>query len=347
MPLSFLPACRPLLLGSLPYRSVSQAISTTRRYAADIMVWPHLPQRSFRETGVVQSAAGFPGLVVDAMHRRVYVDRADAEEGLAQLGLAYLKHDISFGALPDEDASGLVELHRQRESLRSVRAVKSQLMGPISLAAHLTDEDERPLMYDDTLFEALTHHLYLRAAWQSSQLAELNSNTIICLDEPFLDTAALPFLPFDWERVHEALNEVFRAVDGCRAIYVGSAAHLRTIVETCADLVISDALAPASVLWSDPPALTALLEREGMLGLGVVPTSAEELEQRSAEHLVDAIEHVVSQLGPHGIDLVTLLNHSFLTPQSTLGQVAPEVADQVLEKLDQVSQQCRQRYGLE
>jgi hypothetical protein len=347
MQLPFEPACRTLLLGSLPYRSAAQAISIARQYSADVVVWPHLPQRSFRETSIVQSAAGFPGLVVDAQHRRVYVQRAQAEAGLDRLGLAYLQHDVSYAALADEDASGLSELHRQRESLRSVHVIKGQLMGPISLASHLTDEEERPLIYDDVLFEALTHHLYLRAAWQAAQMAELCERVILCLDEPFLDAAALPFLPLDWQRVEEAIDEVFSAVDGVRAIFTIRATRLQPILQTSVDLLMADAVAPGSALYGDGEAVADLLRRGGMLGLGAVPTGAEELERGSAEQLADTLEHALEQLAPNGLSAVGVLRRSFLTPQDSLGQVAPEVAEGALQRLAQLSALLRERHALE
>src|SRR5262245_13271771 len=168
MSLPFEPACMPLLLGSLPHRGPAQALEVSRRYAGALLAWPQLPARGFREQSFVQSAVGFPGLVVDAAQRRIFVDRAAAERGLDRLALAYLNDDIDHAALGPEDAIGIAELLRQSESLRGARALKGQLVGPISLAAHLTDDRQRPLIYDEMYLEALCHHLRLRAAWQEA-----------------------------------------------------------------------------------------------------------------------------------------------------------------------------------
>ncbi len=162
MSLPFEPACLPLLLGSLPHRSAAQALEVSRRYAGALLAWPQLPVRSFREQSFVQSAAGFPGLVIDTAHRRMYVDRAVAERGLDRLALAYLKDDIDYAALAAEDAAGLQELLRQGENLHGVQALKGQLAGPISLAAHLVDDRQRPLIYDEVLMDAICQHLRLR-----------------------------------------------------------------------------------------------------------------------------------------------------------------------------------------
>ena len=142
------------------------------------MAWPQLPQRGFREQSLAQAIVGFPGLVVDAGRGHMYVDRVRAERDLDRLELAYLTHDLGYAALAEEDAAGLSELARQRDTVRGVLALKGQLLGPISLAAQLTDEQQRPLIYDAMLFEALTHHLCLRAAWQNARLAELHATAM-------------------------------------------------------------------------------------------------------------------------------------------------------------------------
>src|SRR5262245_50896788 len=158
MSLPFEPACLPLLLGSLPYRSPAQALEISRRYAGTLLAWPQLSARGFHEQTFIQSAIGFPGLVIDAAQDRMFVDRAVAERGLDRLALAYLNDDIDYAALAVENVAGLEELLRHSEGLRGARALKGQLVGPISLAAHLTDDRQRPLIYDEMFLEAICQH---------------------------------------------------------------------------------------------------------------------------------------------------------------------------------------------
>jgi len=69
-------------------RGAAQALDLSRRYAGALLAWPQLPQRGFREQSFVQSAIGFPGLVVDAPRARVFVDRATAEREIDRLDAA-------------------------------------------------------------------------------------------------------------------------------------------------------------------------------------------------------------------------------------------------------------------
>src|SRR5512135_2308151 len=118
MRLPFEPACRPILLGALPHRSAAQALELSQRHAPEIVAWPQLPQRSFREQSFVQSAIGFPGLVIDTAQSRVYVDRERAESEMDRFALAYLQGRSSYAALTPDDAPGLEELSRQRDAAR-------------------------------------------------------------------------------------------------------------------------------------------------------------------------------------------------------------------------------------
>lgn len=347
MQLSLQPACLPLLLGSLPHSGPAQALALTRRYAGNLLTWPQLPQRSFREQGLVQAAVGFPGLVIDPGRGHVYVDRAIAERGLDRLGLAYLTHDISYVALADEDALGLMELVRQRDSLRNVLAVKGQLLGPISLAAQLTDERQRPLIYDQMYFEALVQHLHLRAAWQTAMLADLFPTTIMCLDEPLLDAISLSFLPIDMAGACELIDEVLSGLGGYRALYVGGVIDWSQALQSTVDMIITDVYHHASALVTAGPALLAFLERGGLVGLGLVPADEEVLTHVTASMLVDRVEVLLNELAAHGITRDQLLRQVVITPDNMLGRLSVELAERALQLLADTSRLLRERYSLE
>jgi hypothetical protein len=346
MTLPFSPACLPLLLGGLPYRSASQALEISRRYAGRLLAWPQLPRRGFREQGFVQSAIGFPGLVIDAAQERVYVDRARAERSLDRLGLDYLENECAGHGLADDDAAGLAEILRQGEAPRGTLALKGQLLGPISLAAQLTDEQERPLIYDEPLFEALTQHLGLRAAWQEARLGELSGTTIVCLDEPFLETVGLPFVPIDWERARERIDQTLAGIQGCRAIYCGGAVDWTQVLQTSVDLIIADVYEHSAALIGAAPALRDFLDRGGVAGLGIVPAEEEAIGQTSAERLVRRIVTLAGDLERDGIPAEQLLRQALITPANTLIGLSTADAERALQLVDEVSKLLREQYKL-
>src|SRR5690606_9185585 len=137
-----------------PYRGPGAALAR----AAGNRGVATLAQRGPREAPLALGAAGFPGLSLDLERERARVDREAAERSIARVGLAYLRDERSAGAPPSEHIGAMVEQLRQAEQSRP-RVVKAELIGPVSLALQLTDEQEQPLAYDPPLREALVQHV--------------------------------------------------------------------------------------------------------------------------------------------------------------------------------------------
>lgn len=346
MSLPFAPACLPLLLGGLPHRNAAQALEIARRYTGQLLAWPQLPQRSFREQSFVQSMLGFPGLIIDEAQSRVYVDRQRAEHEMNTLGLAYLEDRYGFAALAAEDAAGLDELLRQGKSLRGCLALKGQLMGPISLATQITDEHDRPLIYDDMLFDALVQHLELRAEWQQLRLSEWNKTTIICVDEPFLEMVGLPFVPIDWARVRQQIGLVLEDVHGCKALFAGGTCDWPEVFQLSVDMIITNIAENSTALTAAAPALGTFFEREGALGLGVVPADEEAVMQATAARLADQVGAFAAQLGSAGFAADQLLRRCIITSAGTISRLSVAGAERAIQLMNETSMLVRTQYAL-
>jgi hypothetical protein len=346
MPLPFNPCCQPLLLGSLPHRHVKQAFELSRRYAGTLLAWPQLPQRHYREQLLVQSVHGFPGLVINDQGAQVYIDRKQVDITLNQLALAYLENTIQYGALTDNEAAGLFELQQQPEAVAQARALKGQLLGPISLATQLTDEQQRPIIHNEVLFDALVQHLQLRLAWQQARLGALHGTTIICLDEPFLELVGLPFLPLDWPTARERIEQVFQRVVGCRGLMAGGAVDWSEALQTSVELIIADVYHHATTFAVAGPALAAFLERGGVIGLGLVPADQDELAQTSVEQLLQHVDDLLVTLNLSGIEPKKLLQRAVISPADSLGEREPATAEQVLALVKETSERVRQQYNV-
>jgi hypothetical protein len=319
----------------------------SRRYAEALLAWPQLPQRSFREQSFAQSLIGFPGAVIDAMHARAYVDRGASERELDRLALAYLENDIDYAALAADDAAGLDELLRQSYAAKGPLALKGQLLGPISMAAQITDDRQRPLIYDDILFDALTQHLRLRAAWQEARMRERIDTTIICLDEPFLETVGLPFLPLDWEAARDQLDVVLGGIVGCKGIFAGGAVDWVAVLQTSVELIIVDAYEHGQSLVAAAAVLPAFLERDGIVGLGLVPADAEALSRSTAEGLLQRTIGLFDELEQAGVAIDWLVRQAVVSTSDTLSQLEVAAAERALQLVADLSQLLRAQYQLD
>lgn len=315
-----------------------------RRYNGSMVNWPQLPQRNLREQAYIQAAERFPGLVIDEAEGRAYVQRGQAERNLDRLSLAFLESDTTYGAQSNDAAAGLNEILRQYESQRSAKLVKGQVLGPISLGVQLTDDQQRPLIYDDQLFDSLIHHLRLRVMWQEARLSEIAITTLVILNEPFLHLVGEPFLPFGWNDACDRLDEVLQSVIGYKGIWAGGAVDWNEVLQTSADLVVADVYDHAADLVAAAPALKELLERDGMVGLGLVPISTEELEHVTTSTLIARVEELLARFEAAGLPRSLLLQRALIAPTGGLGHLTEEQAEQVLNYAALVSQGLRDRY---
>lgn len=346
MMLPFEPTCATLLLGSLPHATAAQALAATRRASGELVAWPQLWQRSFREQFLAQSAIGFPGLVLDDANQQAFVDSDVAAEQLGRFALQYLENQYQHTQLGEHDAAGLFEMLRLGPKPQGVRAVKGQNLGPISLALLLTDQHQRPLIYDPMLFDALTQFVRMRITWQEHRLAELGVPVIMCLDEPFLEMIGSPFLPIDWDDAEAALRLVFSNSPSCRAVSAGGAIDWGHLLRLGVDLVIGDVYNHGSGLLGAAETLSDYLAAGGLVGFGLVPIEAELLAVTSAAELGQHLVTLCSELAVAGIDVPKLLHHAVITPCGALGSLSVEAAERVLTLLAETALVVRERYAL-
>jgi hypothetical protein len=336
-----------VLRGGLPHATAHDAITLVASATPDLPAWPAVPQRSFRETALAQAAAGFPGLTIDPEYERISVDHAAAEIGLDRLGLAYLRGEPGAGALPADHAAGLGELLRLVGHGHRARALKGEVLGPVSLALQLTDEGDRPLAYDPALREALLHHLSLRVAWHYEQLSTYTDNVIICLDEPSLDALSLPLCPIDRNEGMGMIERVLADMPGCRGIGLGGGADWAAVLALPVDLVLFDAYEYGAALIQAAEAVAGFLDRGGILGWGIVPIDPVALAHEHADLLAQRLDRAVDYLSAaSGIDQGRIFEASLITSSGGLANLSVELAEQALRMVAAVSHRLRDDHDL-
>ncbi len=320
-------AVAPLLYGALPHATIDDAMAMLQRFPMPYTVWPQLPQRSFRERSVVQAAWGFPGVMVDERQRRVFVQRAVSEAALPQLALDFLQKRDNRAALTPAEAAGLFAILPWLGHQLTTVGSKGQLLGPISLAAQLTDEAQFPLIADAVLFEGLVQHLCQRARWQAELLGRTQRPVLMCIDEPFLDVLTSPFLSIDRDELWLALARVLDALPCQRAVAVGGDVALAPVLALPVDVVMVNSWDHAARIIEAAPQLHVFLQRGGKLALGCVPLQDGDAVLALAQH---KLMQVIDQLGAVGIPAQNLIGRLFVMPVASLGQIDIAVAESVV-----------------
>ena len=331
----------PTAIGSLPHTDPRKACSLIAKYLPEIPLWPQLPKRSFLENMYVQYSEGFPGLVLD--QNKIYVNLSRGfEKTLEKLYAAYLENKIEEFAIGERYAAGLYEFigHRQEHT----SAVKGQVTGPITWGMTVTDENRRPVLYDETAADAVVKLLNMKARWQEKKLREFSDNTIIFLDEPYMSSIGSALVSISREHVIELLEGAFDGIKGLKGIHCCGNTDWSLILDTSVDIVSFDAYTYSHTIALYQEALEKFLDGGGILAWGIVPHEEKAVNNEAVSTLLDRLTDAMAGIERKGIKRNKIIEQSLLTPACGLGAVSEEVAEHMLSMLSELSLAFRNKY---
>jgi len=333
----------PFALGSLPYTDVNVAWKSILQRFPAIPNWPQLPRRSFLENMYVQFSERFPGIRLEG--ERIYVDRReDLDRQLELLYLAYLEDDLSYGQIDPEYARGLEALRRgDIQWPRPPVALKGQVTGPVSWGLMIVDQNQRPILYDEVLADAVAKHLAIKAVWQERELAKLAPRTLIMIDEPYMASFGSAFVALSREQVIGLLNEVMSGLTGLKGVHCCGNTDWSILLATSLDILSLDAYEYAETLALYPEDVSRFLARGGAIAWGIVPAGYT-AETETVENLVASLHEAMQHLVRKGVSQDALLEAGMVTPSCGLGSLTPECAERVFQLTMGVSAEMRRRY---
>ncbi len=333
--------CLPTMIGSMPHTDPQVACAVVTHYLKDIPAWPQLPRRSYLENMYVQFSEGFPGRVVT--EDTILVERSrDLTRPLERLYAAYLEDDLEKYAITREYAAGLH--HFLNLTNLMPRAAKGQVCGPVSWGLTITDEDRRPIVYDDTLADAAARLLRLKAAWEERELDRISRDTIIFVDEPYMASFGSAFVAVSREKVISLLEEVFGGIKGLKGVHCCGNTDWSVLLATSTDILSFDAYNHAQSLGLYPNDVKEFLARGGAIAWGIVPNAEDSLAGESAASLQERLEEAMAPFTRDGIRFRQVVGQALLTPSCGLASLSEEVAARALELLAELSARVRKRY---
>lgn len=331
-------------IGSMPHTDPQTALQVVSANLPDIPVWPQLPHRSFLENMYVQYSEGFPGVMVQ--DERIWVDRSvDLSRQIESLYQAYLENDLDKYAIGQEYAAGLHEFLRQ--SVNPDFAIKGQVTGPISFGLVVTDQDRRPILYDETLADVVAKHLRLKAAWQERELARISPSTIMFIDEPYLTSLGSAYVALSDEMVITLINEVVEGIKGIKGIHCCGNTDWSVLLKTSIDILNFDAYNFGEALALYPAEIDAFLECGSVLAFGIIPNDEEHVSKETSTELVGRLEALLELLSSKGIRYDILCEQCLITPSCGLDSISEAAANRVLELTSEVSREFRRLHHFE
>ena len=198
----------------MPHTDVARALEMA--LSMDVPFWPQLPNYSYSEDMYVQAAEHFPGIVLDMEKRTL---RFSMDKFAEELEEALLQFDDPTYFDVSETYSAVYHRFLALD-LADRPAIRGQLEGPISFGFNIVDQDDRPIIFDDTVRPFMLEFMAKRINVQLARLKQRNGNAFMFVDEPGLQFLFSAMAGYSDLKAKGDLDQFFAQVDRPRGIHL-------------------------------------------------------------------------------------------------------------------------------
>lgn len=294
-------------MGIMPHESVADALDAA--LSLDIPFWPQLPGIAFSEDMYVQAMEGFPGVVIDGENRRIHVDSSRFMDELP----AYLEDEESPDRFRLSPESSLVYRQFLSLDLSNYKAIRGQMMSPVSLSLKITDETGMPLAYIDEMRALLFSFIQKKANLQYRELAEKNRNAFVWLDDPGLQYVFSAMCGYDATKAKAELTEFFEGMEGPRGLHLCGNPDWDFLFSLPLEIVSFNAYAFGDFVAACDT-VRRFIEEGNMISWGIVPTLTEEFAAEDAGSIAARITAMWRILEEKGVAREVIVRNSLLAP---------------------------------
>jgi hypothetical protein len=337
---SWEPAMMASAIGSLPYTDPEEACEVTLKHLREAPAWPQLPHRDFRENMYAQYSEGLPGVIVDRERRKVYCDTSrDLLPEIEEVYQAYLDGDYTSFSISEDYATGLHAFAAKvGEEGKVYPILKGQVTGPISFGLTVLDQNNRPILYNDQLADAMVKLLNLKARWMEAFLKETGAaeEVLIFFDEPYLVQVGSALLSVSPELVIDSLKLCMEGLSCLTGAHCCGNTDWTLLFKAGVQVVNFDAYQYLESMALYPAELNAFLAEGGVLAWGLVPNNPS-LEDETADSLARRFEEGVELLTSRGVDRDLLKQRAMITPACGLDGVDGRLAEKGYALTDELS----------
>jgi len=292
----------------------------------------------------VQASEHFPGILLDMEKRTL---RFSHEKFIAELEETMDHfHEPEYFDISDRYS---VVYRRFLELDFSDRpAIRGQLEGPISFGFNVVDQDDRPILFDDTVRPFMLEFMAKRVNVQLSRLKKLNPNAFMFVDEPGLQFLFSAMAGYGDQAARVDMEVFFSMIEKPRGVHLCGNPDWDFLLGLDLDILSLDVYSNGEVFASYAASIRRFLDRGGVIVWGMVPSNFEPFEQEDLDSLRKRLKEIWAVLGKNGIDREFLLSRSLLSP-ATCCLVNPD-GEKTVEKAFKMtlnlSAQLREEYFL-
>ncbi|BBO75612.1 hypothetical protein DSCW_30290 [Desulfosarcina widdelii] len=324
----------------MPHTEVDRALETA--LSLDIPFWPQLPNYSYYEDMYVQAAEHFPGIVLDIEKRTL---RFSMDKFAEELEETLLRFDDPTLFDVSETYSAVYQRFLSLD-LSDRPAIRGQLEGPISFGFNILDQDERPIIFDDTVRPFMLEFMAKRLNVQLARLKQRNANAFMFVDEPGLQFLFSAIAGYGDMKAKGDLDQFFAQVDRPRGIHLCGNPDWDFLLSLDLDVLSLDVYANAEIFASYAASIKKFLDRGGVIVWGIVPTGFETFQKEDMQSMMERLENIWRVLWRKGIDKEQMIANSLLSP-ATCCLVNPDkerTVERAFTAVKQMSDRLRVKY---
>ena len=327
----------------MPHRNVDRALALA--LSLDIPFWPQLPKYNYYEDMYVQASEHFPGILLDMEKRTL---RFSHEKFLAEFETCMSRFDEP-AYFDISDTYSVVYKRFLEMDLSRKPAIRGQLEGPISFGFNVVDENDRPILFDDTVRPFMIEFMAKRVNIQLKRLKEKNENAFMFVDEPGLQFLFSAMAGYGDRAARSDMEAFFEMIERPRGVHLCGNPDWDFLLSQDLDILSLDVYSNGDVFAAYAPSIKRFLDRGGVLVWGIVPTNFEPFEKENMSSLEERLSSLWSALFKKGIDREFLFSRSLMSP-ATCCLVNPDgdkTVEAAFKSINTLSRRLREKYGLE
>ncbi len=326
----------------MPHRDVDRALEMA--LSLDVPFWPQLPNLNYYEDMYVQASEHFPGILLDLKKRTL---RFSMEEFVAEFEATMARFDEA--AYFDISEQYSVVYHRFLDLDFSDRpAIRGQIEGPISFGFNVVDQDDRPILFNDTVRPFLLEFMAKRVNAQLHRLKPLSANAFMFVDEPGLQFLFSGMAGYGDLMARGDMENFFAMIERPRGVHLCGNPDWDFLLGLDMDILSLDVYSNGEVFAQYAGSIRKFLDQGGRLVWGIVPTNFEPFEKETLNTLEKRLTEIWTVLGKKGIDHEFLLSRSMLSP-ATCCLVNPDgekTVEKAFELTRELSLRLREKLAL-
>jgi hypothetical protein len=324
----------------MPHTDIDRALEIA--LSMDVPYWPQLPRLNYYEDMYVQASENFPGMVLDLDNRTL---RFSMDKFAVELENALVNFDnpqfFDIGDTYSKVYSKFLEM-----DLSDRPAIRGQLEGPISFGFNIADENDRPILFDDTVRPFMLDFMAKRINVQLARLKTVNDNAFMFIDEPGLQFLFSALSGYNDRAAYTDMEMFFSQIDRPRGVHLCGNPDWDFLLNLDLDVLSMDLYTNAEIFSNYTAGIKRFLDRGAIIVWGIVPTNFEPFEKENIDSLKIMVQDVWSKLAKSGIDLDQMIAQSMISP-ATCCLINPDIEKTVEKSFRMVkilSEQLREEY---